>query len=235
MNPETLEEARRLSSRIEHGSMGSHGKIEIAICSPFVFLPALKHAVHHVKLGAQNVSFAEKGPFTGEVSATQLEHLGIKYVIIGHSERRAMGEDDEVVNHKIKLAIAHHLHPIFCVGYGTTSKTTMPAEKKLLAEQLKDGLAGINLANNSLTIAYEPAWTISRGPGTAKPIAPERAANVIEFIKAKVPQARVIYGASITAKNAHELAAFPEIEGGLVGGASLNALEFLTIIKAFSK
>lgn len=235
MNPETIEEARKLASRLEHGSLGSHRRIEIAICPPFVFLPGLKHSVHYVKLGAQNVSAEEKGPYTGEVSAAQLKHLGVKYVIVGHSERRALGENDEFINRKIKQAHAHKLHPILCVGYGTTKSTTILAEMKLIVAQLAQALKGVSLERGFLTIAYEPAWTISRGLGTAKPISPARAAAVIEFIKAKYPKARVIYGASITSKNAQELAAYSIIEGGLVGGASLDSLEFLKIIKAFTK
>ena len=235
MNPQTLEEARRLSARVEHGSMGSQHSVEIAICVPSVFLTALKHTVHHVKLGAQNMSAYEKGPYTGEISASQLKHLGIKYVIVGHSERRAMGEDEIAINQKIKLARHHKLHPILCVGYGTTQKTTLSAEKKLLTKQLHSAIDQVPLERGFLTIAYEPAWTISKGLGTAKPVAAERSAEVIRFIKELCPMARVIYGASITSSNAEALAAFPVIEGGLVGGASLDALEFLKIIKAFSK
>lgn len=234
MNPETLEEARRLSARVEHGSIGSHHAVEIAICPPNIFLIPLKHTVHQVRLGAQNVSAEDKGPHTGEVSAGQLKHLGVKYVIIGHSERRALGEDDNFIHEKLKRAHTHKLHPILCVGYGTTSRTTLTEEKRIISAQLRSALKGLEFPAHTLTIAYEPAWTISKGPGTAKPIAPSRAAEVIEYIKDKHPPARVIYGASITAKNAPELAAFPVIEGGLVGGASLNYLEFLTIIKAFS-
>jgi len=235
MNPQTMEEARRLASQMEHGSMHESHKVEIALCVPFVFLTALKHTVHHVKLGAQNMSEHEKGPHTGEISALQLKHLGIKYVIVGHSERRALGEDDEFISNKLKMAHAHKLHPILCVGYGTTQKTMFTAEKKLLTKQLQAALKGVNFERGGLTIAYEPAWTISRGLGTAKPVAAERSASVIEFIKDKYPEARVIYGASVTGENVDTLSRFRVIEGALVGGASLDAIQFLKIIKSFAK
>lgn len=234
MNPQTLEEARKLAVEVERGVLGHiYGQAEAVVCVPFVFLTALKHTLYHAALGAQNVSAEEKGPYTGEVSALQLKNLGIKYVIVGHSERRALGEDDKLINKKLKQCRTHGLHPILCVGYGTTKSTSLSAEKRIITNQLQGALQGLDFKRGELTIAYEPAWTISRGPGTAKPITPERAAEVIEFIKSKQPGARVIYGASITAKNVPELAKFKIIEGGLVGGASLDAGEFLSIIKAF--
>ena len=235
MNPETMEEARRLASRVEHGIFGSGTKgIEVAICPPFVFLPALRHYLHHVKLGSQNVSAFAKGPHTGEISALQLKVLGVRYVIVGHSERRAMGEDDKLFNKKLLICLENKLHPIFCVGYGTTKSTTPQAEKKIISTQLQTALKGLRFAKDELTVAYEPAWTISKGPGTARPIAAEHAAEMISFVKKKYNKVRVIYGASITGANCTELASYDAIEGGLVGGASLDGEEFLNIIKAFS-
>ena len=235
MNPETLEDAKRIASRIEHGFLGyDRSKMEAAICPPFVFIPQLRHALHLVKLGAQNLSFEESGPFTGEVSAGQLKHFGVQYVIVGHSERRNQGEDDRLINVKLKIALKHNLHPILCVGYGTSKDTKITDEKKLLTKQLLGALDGVNFERGSLTVAYEPAWTISKGAGLAKPITPARAAEMIKFIKAQNENARVIYGASITSKNASQLAAYKEIEGGLVGGASLDPVEFLSIIRAFN-
>src|SRR3989344_725923 len=220
MNPGTRAEAKKLAAQVEAGLKKS--KIEVAICPPFVFLEEVEERLKKAKLGAQNVSAEIKGPHTGEVSATQLKDLGVKYVIVGHSERRAMGETDILINRKIKVCLENGLEPILCVGYGTTENTTEASERKIISKQLGAALKGVN---NRLTIAYEPAWTISKGFGTAKPISPERAAKVIKFIKSKYRKARVIYGASITSKNAGELAKFKAIEGGLVGGASLDAGE----------
>ena len=234
MNPGTLDEARRILAILEHLILKlPKDKVEVVICAPFVYLPGLKHSVHRAVLGAQNVSAENKGPYTGEISAQMLKNLGVKHVIVGHSERRALGETDELIAKKIQQCQAHGLHPILCVGYGTTKNTSVPVEKRIITKQLDITLKGKGFNKDEFTIAYEPAWTISRGPGTAKPISPERAAEVIEFIKNAEPHARVIYGASITAKNAPELAAFRSIEGGLVGGASLNPEEFINIIKAF--
>ena len=235
MNPQTLEEARRLAAQIEQSVLGlMSGKAEVVICPPFVYATALKLTLHHVLLGAQNVSAEEKGPYTGEISALQLKNLGIRYVIVGHSERRALGEDDKCINKKLMQCQAQGLRPILCVGFGTTKSTTLEAEKRLIMKQLRAGQKGLKFASGELTITYEPAWSISKGPGTAKPITPQRAAKVIEFIKSRYKTARVIYGASITAKNASDLSKFKIIEGGLVGGASLDAIEFVSIIKSFT-
>jgi len=235
MNPQTLEEARRLAARVEHAALAHHRAVEIAICPPFVFLTALKHMVHHVRLGAQNASAEEKGPYTGEISAGQLKHLGIKYVIVGHSERRALGEDDKFINQKLKLLHAHKLHPILCVGYGTAKRMSSARVKTIIAEQLRAAFAGLKFEKGETTIAYEPVWAISRGPGTAVTVAPEHAAEIIEFIKSKYPHTRVLYGGSVTPDNAPGLASFQVIEGALVGGASLDANQFIKIINSFSK
>jgi triosephosphate isomerase len=120
------------------------------------------------------------------------------------------------------------------VGYGTTKDMALDAEKGVIKAQLRENLQGLEFQDGELTIAYEPVWTISKGLGKANPIAPERAAEVIRFIKSGNKKTRVIYGASITSKNAAELAAYPEIEGGLVGGASLDPVEFLGIMKMFN-
>lgn len=234
MNPATLEEARKLAAEVERAVTGLiYGQVEVVICAPFIYLPALKHTVHHVRLGAQNVSAEETGPFTGEISALQLKNLGIGYVLVGHSERRTLGEDNRVINNKLKQCEANGLHPILCVGYGTMKSMSDTRVKNIIATQLRAALAGTRFAKGGLTIAYEPMWAISKGPGTAVPVAPDHAAEIIEFIKKKYLSARVIYGGSTTAKNAPELAERKVIEGGLPGGASLKAEEFLSIIKAF--
>lgn len=235
MNPSTMEDARKLAANVENSVLGViSGKADVVICAPFIYLPALKHVLHHVELGAQNVSGQEKGPYTGEISAVQLKNLGIQYVIVGHSERRALGEDDKFVNSKLKLCAVYGLLPILCVGYGTTKSMSSARVKSIIFTQLRIALSDVKFAKGELTIAYEPVWAISKGPGTAVAVAPEHAAEILGFIKSKFKNARVIYGGSVTAKNAPDLAKFEVIEGGLVGGASLNAEEFLSVIRTFA-
>ncbi|MBI4050393.1 MAG: triose-phosphate isomerase [Candidatus Doudnabacteria bacterium] len=236
LNPQTIEEARSLASQIEHGLLGIERRgLETAICPPFVFLPAVRHAIHFAHLGAQNVAAEESGPFTGEISVGQLREFKTEYVIVGHSERRAMGEDDKLINRKLKLVLKHKLEPILCVGAGTKKEHSNAAVKKIVKKQLGAALAGLSSSAPKLTIAYEPVWAISRGLGTGQAVTPAHAAEIIGFIKSQAPKARVIYGGSVDSKNASGLAKAKIIEGALVGGASLKALEFLQIIKAFSQ
>ena len=234
MNPETLVEARHLVVGVEQGLFGLDRRgVEVAICPPFVFLPALMHSLHFATLGAQNVSAQEKGPYTGEVSAGQLSALQVRFAIVGHSERRALGEDNEFINEKIKICLKRKIEPILCVGFGVKKNMSEQAVKKFIKKQLREDLRGLD-AKLKTTVAYEPAWGISTGLGSAKTISVQHCVNIIEFIKEQTPRARVIYGASVTSKNASELASHNSIEGCLVGGASLDATEFLKIIKEFS-
>ncbi len=235
MNPQSLEEARRLSFAIEQGLLATNrNRVETVICPPFVFLPAVAYSLHFAKLGAQDVASLPQGPFTGEVSGGQLQEFAVQYVIIGHSERRSLGEDDKFINKKIRMATLTKLQPILCVGFGAKKSSSVAAIKRIVKKQLQQDLAEVSLKRVKLTIAYEPVWAISRGLGTGKAVKPSHAAEIIKFIKTQVPAARVIYGGSLDAKNAASFAAQKIIEGGLVGGASLVALEFLKIIKAFT-
>lgn len=237
MNPPSLEEARELSSRIEHGLLTmDRTKVEVVICPPFVFLPILRHLLHFIRLGVQDVSAEEMGSFTGQVSVRQIGEFNCHFVIIGHSERRALGEKGQLINRKIHAAIKHKLEPILCVGFGTKKSFTIAQIKRVVKKQLQEALKGVNFRKkNRLTIAYEPVWAISQGLGTGRAVSPGHAAKLIEYIKLEVPSARVIYGGSIDSKNAPSLAAQKVIEGGLVGGASLHFSEFIAIIKAFSQ
>lgn len=238
MNPQIVAEAEKLAARVQANltpALSSQRRgskaVEVAICPPFPFLEEVSERLKSIKLGAQNVSAEAKGPHTGEVSAVQLKNLGVRYVIIGHSERRAMGESDAIINKKIKLALENGLEPILCVGYGTTKSMRDEAVKRIISKQLT---AALKATKGKITIAYEPVWAISRGPGTAVSVAPEHAANIIKFIKSQVRGARVLYGGSVTSKNAAELARLKIIDGGLVGGASLDPAEFISIINKFS-
>ncbi len=236
MNPQTLEEARALASQIESGLLTmSQSLVETVICPPFVFLPPLRIVVHSGFLGSQNLAAQAAGPFTGEISARQLQEFGVRYVIIGHSERRALGETDELISQKLGLALKHRFEPILCVGYGAKRSFSSSAIKRLVKSQVQKAVKGLSVSRGApLAIAYEPVWAISQGLGTGQAVKPSHASEIIKFIKTQAPSARVIYGGSLDSKNAASFAAQKVIEGGLVGGASLNAEEFLGIIRAFS-
>ncbi len=235
LNPQTLGEARNLASQIELGLLPlDRSRVEVVICPPAVFLPVVAHAVHFVRLGAQNISAEQRGPFTGEISAAQVSEFRASYAILGHSERRALGEDDKFINRKLKAAVKGRLEPILCVGSGTKANFTAAAIKRVITRQIQEALVGVRPEKIELTLAYEPVWAISRGLGTGKAVSPAHAAEIISYIGLSVPSARVIYGGSVDGANAADFARQPSIQGALVGGASLNAQEFLKVSEAFS-
>lgn len=230
MNPDTVEEAREIASRIEQGVLGQERRnVETVICPPFVFIPVLRHVLHFAKLGSQDISAEARGAYTGQISARQLQEFGVKFAIVGHSERRLLGEDDKQINRKIKNALACSVEPILCVGYGSNKKSSIATVKKIIKKQLQADLKDIDLRKSKVTITYEPLWVI----GTGKPASLAHCAEIKEFISEIVPGKRVIYGGSLDGQNAGAYAK-AGLEGGLVGGASLKADEFLNIIKAFS-
>jgi len=213
-------------------------KDEVVICPPFVSLPAVAEAVRgsNVKLGAQNVHWEQSGAFTGEVSADMLKALGVEYVIIGHSERRQyFGETDQTVNARIKAALAAELVPIVCVGE-TLEQRQQGKTHEVLSAQVGKALAGLSKEQvKSLVVAYEPIWAI----GTGHTATPEQAVDAITDIRATVHKLyqrdtadslRVLYGGSMNEKNAAELMAMPQINGGLIGGASLKEEKFSAVL-----
>lgn len=225
MNPQTVSEAKKLSAHLEHGlRFVDRAKVEVVVCPPFVFLPALKHSLHFARLGAQNVAHEESGAFTGEVSCAQLREFGVKYVIIGHSERRALGEDESLIGKKVKLAIENKLGVILCVGYGARKGAEMSEVKTLIQNQL-----AVIPSGAELTVAYEPVWAI----GTGEPASVEHAVEMLKFIEGAASGAMAIYGGSVDARNAGDFAR-GGVSGALVGGASLKIEDFLIIIKSFS-
>jgi len=209
--------------------------VEKVLCPPFVSLAAVKELLKgtSIKVGAQNVYFAEKGAYTGEISPLMLADL-CEYVIIGHSERRQyFAEGGELINKKIKSALKVNLRPIFCVGERLEQNEAGKTEE-VVSEQLKSALEGIPFLNG-LVIAYEPVWAI----GTGKAATGEQANKTIAFIRRnlanlygdKVAQGtRILYGGSVTASNIAGFLRFVDIDGGLVGGASLKAAEFTGIV-----
>ena len=211
---------------------------EVVVCPPFVDLYAVSRLVAgtNVRLGAQNVHWAAKGAFTGEISADMLSAFGVGYAIIGHSERRQyFGETDEGVNARAKAALAAGITPIICVGE-TLEQRESGVTDALVSAQAKAALAGMEMEQAaSVVIAYEPIWAIGTGKtATAQDanatIGVIRRAIAGAFSDAVADAVRIQYGGSMNPKNAAELMAMPEIDGGLIGGASLKAEDFAKVV-----
>jgi triosephosphate isomerase len=213
---------------------------DVAVCVPFLHIPAALKAFHDTKIavGAQDVSEEPKGARTGEISAVQLKDAGVKYVIIGHSERRQYhGESDALVNRKLKAALASGLIPIVCVGE-TLEQREKGTAFDVVRRQLKEALYEIpSEAVRKTVIAYEPVWAI----GTGKTATPAQAGEMCSEIRAVLKGiygarcargVTVLYGGSMNSENASELLSQPDIDGGLIGGASLDAEKFAAIIEA---
>ena len=214
-------------------------KCDVVICTPYTDLATAVEMTKgsNVKVGAENVHWAEKGAFTGEISADMLLELGVEYVIIGHSERRQyFGETDQTVNMRVKTALAKGLKPIVCVGETLEEREGGKVEEVLVrqtTEALKD-VASADL--DRVVIAYEPVWAI----GTGKTATAEVANDTIKIIRDTVRnlycancaenKVRIQYGGSMNPKNVKELMAMPEIDGGLIGGASLKAVDFSLVV-----
>ena len=217
--------------------------VQTAICAPFTNLEALKEAFAgtEIKVGAQNVHFADEGAFTGEISASMLSAIGVNYVIIGHSERRTyFGETDVTVNQRVRAALNEGLTVILCVGeYLEQREQGITAE--LVAMQVKIALDGVSKEElKRIIIAYEPVWAI----GTGKTATAQQANEVGAVIRKTVKELycencanaiTIQYGGSMNAKNADELLSQPDVDGGLIGGASLKAPDFAAIVTAASK
>ncbi|WP_083866327.1 triose-phosphate isomerase [Calothrix sp. PCC 6303] len=201
---------------------------EVLLCVPFTDLNILSKSLHgsRVQLGAQNVHWEENGAYTGEVSAPMLTEIGVRFVVIGHSERRQyFGETDETVNLRIRAAQKHGLTPILCVGETKQQRDNGETEI-IIINQIKRGLVDIDQSN--LIIAYEPIWAI----GTGDTCETKEANRVIGLIRNQLtnPNVPIQYGGSVKPNNIDEIMAQPEIDGALVGGASLEAADFARII-----
>lgn len=214
-------------------------KVAVAVCAPYVYIPMTQELLtgSNVGLGAQDIADQDAGAFTGEVSGAMLKEFGCKYVIVGHSERRALyGERDEDTARKFAAARRHGLKPILCVGE-TLDERENGVTESVVARQLDAVIAleGIEALADGV-IAYEPVWAI----GTGKTASPQQAQDVHAFIRGKLAalnagvagKVQILYGGSVKGANAAELFAMPDIDGGLIGGASLDVSEFLAICKA---
>ena len=237
----TVAEARHLVSELVPGLQAVSG-VEKVVCPPFTALLAVAALLEgsDIGLGAQNMHWEESGAFTGEIAAPMVAEL-CDYVIIGHSERRAyFGETDVTVNRKVEAALAHSLTPIVCVGE-TLEENEANQTAEIVSRQVRDGLAGISLGGGDeipLVVAYEPIWAIGTGRAATAEGANAVLVDVIrpalaELFGESVSQLiRILYGGSVKGNNAAEFFHQSEIDGALVGGASLKAAEFLLIAQA---
>ncbi|WP_448584375.1 triose-phosphate isomerase [Thermocrinis sp.] len=204
--------------------------VEVLICPPFTSLCIAKELLDgsKIKLGAQNCHYEQKGAFTGEVSLDMLKELGVSYVIVGHSERRwIFGETDELINKKIIACLEKGIRPILCVGEKIEDREA-GLTLKVVESQLKLALSGLEDVSEKIDIAYEPVWAI----GSGNPAMPEDAQFVHSFIKELLGKVRVLYGGSVNSKNAGDFLSMPDVDGLLVGSASLDPVSFAQIVKA---
>ena len=211
---------------------------EIVLCVPYIdlFYALLTVQGTNIKIGAQNMYFEESGAYTGEVSGKMLRSIGVKYVIIGHSERRTIfGETDDIINKKVKSALSNKLKPILCVGETLEQREAGKAHK-VITKQTKKALEGLTDKQvSSIIIAYEPVWAIGTGKTATKEDANESIKAIrkeIEKLYGKEVSEKVIiqYGGSMNPSNAKEILEMSDIDGGLVGGASLVAKDFANIV-----
>jgi triosephosphate isomerase (TIM) len=234
----TVAEARTLASGIRDGLKRPRG-VEVALCPPFTALGAVGEilAGTPVRLGAQNCHWEATGAHTGEISPPMLAELGCRYVLVGHSERRReMGETDAQINLKVQASLAHGLTPVLCVGE-TAEERHQGLTFTTVEGQLRAGLNGMTSDAIARSIlAYEPVWAI----GTGQNATPAQAAEVHGYLRGLLSELaskeiaqgiRILYGGSVKAENADSLAGEAEIDGALVGGASLNAQGFIAIVR----
>ncbi|MGE5429937.1 MAG: triose-phosphate isomerase [Syntrophomonadaceae bacterium] len=230
----------KLISELKKSLSGLDLKAEVIICPPFTSLDTAKTLIKdsNIQLGAQNMYFEENGAFTGEISAEMLKSAGCQYVILGHSERRTIfKESDELINKKIKKAVASGLTAIFCVGE-TLEQRENGTTESVINTQVKVGLGGLSRDDlRKVIVAYEPVWAI----GTGKTATPEQAQEVHVFIRGLLRKlysdeaaedVTIQYGGSVKPENASMLLSKPDIDGALVGGACLKADSFTSIIKS---
>lgn len=236
----TVDEAKTLAAELAAGLSDCTHKLMVA--PPFTAIAAVADVLGGtgILLGAQNMASAESGAHTGEISVLMLKDLGVETVILGHSERRHVyGESDSLINEKVKLALAHGLEVVFCVGEKIDERESGAAEK-VVQTQVVHGLEGVSAGSlEKVTIAYEPVWAI----GTGKTATPEDADAMHRFIRTvigdiyseEIADSMIIqYGGSVKGANAADLLNMPNIDGALVGGASLDSINFIPIA-AFDK
>ena len=247
MNPSTIKEANKLFDSLL-AVKNNDSKIEVVVAPPFVYLNNLiTKKLKNLKLASQDVFWEEKGAYTGEISPKMLKDLGVDYAIIGHSERRKYAvETDEMINKKVIAALKGGLKAILCVGEPLEvrkkgKKDAMDFVKNQLQKDLKNVFSlPINQLTNKLIVAYEPIWSISSS-GTGFVCSPDDALEMVKYIKKllttnyQLLTPRVLYGGSVESKNIQGFLKHNEIDGALVGGASINAKEFKKIVELINK
>lgn len=231
----TIKEGLELIEGIKSHKLNS--EVEAVVCVPFTLLRDVRKALEgtDIKLGAQNMHWEENGAFTGEVSPNMLKEISVDYVIIGHSERRQyFNETDETVNKKVKSALSHKINPIICVGETLEEREGNKAKDKVKSQIIK-GFEGIDKEDiEKIVVAYEPIWAI----GTGKTASADDANDMIGFIRETIgslygeekDSVRIQYGGSVKPSNVSELMSKSQINGALVGGASLKAEDFVSLI-----
>jgi triosephosphate isomerase (TIM) len=233
----TIKEAVELVNKIK--DITNETDVEVVVCAPYTALSQIKKQIDgtKLKLGAQNMHWEESGAFTGEISADMLNEIGVDYCIIGHSERRQyFNETDETVNNKIKTALTHHIKPIVCVGEALDQRES-GNEKEVVKKQIVKGFKDIEAKDmTNIVIAYEPIWAI----GTGKTASSEDANEMVSYIRQIVEdiygvdiseEIRIQYGGSVKPANITEIMNQSDIDGALVGGASLKSEDFVELIK----
>jgi triosephosphate isomerase len=233
-----LAEAESLAAAVRR-DLADCRDVEIVLCPPFTALKAVGETIadSNIKLGAQNMHWEKDGAFTGEISGSMLRDLFCHYVILGHSERRAyFGETDEMVNRKVQAALAQNLTPIVCVGETLKERDAGKAQE-VVQRQVEHSLRGLNAGIEKIVLAYEPVWAI----GTGRTATPDQAQEMHAFIRGILGRTvsgdtaagvRILYGGSVKPANARDLFRQPDIDGGLIGGASLEAHSFVEIARA---
>lgn len=245
-HPNYLAEAKQILDLVDEflGSLSESEKFSLIFCPPFVFTEEVgkilktSHLMHQSELGAQNISVNDNTALTGEISGLMLQKLGVRYIIIGHSERRwKLGESDETVNKKLKSALKNELIPIVCIGEKDRGKDYSKFLENQVIQTFKD-LDSDEI--NKCIIAYEPVWAVSTTP-SAKPDTPESALESIRIINETLKAKRqalngmYLYGGSITSANAREFLICDDFNGVLVGGASVDKEEFIKILSIANK
>ena len=234
-----LQEGIELAKNLQKVLNGKTIGCDVVICTPFIHLAPVAKEITTIGLGAQNCADKVSGAYTGEVSAAMIASTGARYVIIGHSERRAYyGETNAVLKEKVLLALANNLTPVFCIGE-VLSEREAGVQEQVVGTQIKESLFDLSPADFSkIVLAYEPVWAI----GTGKTATPAQAQEMHAFIRKTIADnygkeiadnTSILYGGSANAGNAKELFSNPDVDGGLIGGASLGVDKFLPIIEAF--
>jgi triosephosphate isomerase len=237
----TLQEGVALAKDVNEALKGVTPKCDVVICTPFTHLASVNAAIDTTKLGlgAENCADHKSGAYTGEVSATMVASTGAKYVILGHSERRQYyGETSETLKEKVALAFENGLTPIFCIGEVLAEREN-GTYNEVVKTQIEEALFNLSAEDFSkIILAYEPVWAI----GTGKTATPEQAEDMHAYIRSLIAakygnevadSTSILYGGSCKPSNAKELFAKPDIDGGLIGGAALDAASFMGIVTAF--